>query len=216
MTSRSIAIARLAQGALLLALSALNSAPASAQTIVDDWSNVKIPAPPELKTVKADPKTMAFLVLDLQKPTCTNEQEPRCAASLPKIAQFLGRARDHHMLVVYSLSPVRKVEDIVQSVAPKGDEPIVRSAADKFINTDLEKILRDHAISTVIVVGREAQGAVLYTTSHATFLGFKAVVPVDGSSGTSAFAELAAAWTLANAPGVGAATTLTRFDKIDW
>jgi hypothetical protein len=31
-----------------------------------------------------------------------------------------------------------------------------------------------------------------------------------------AFAELAGIWTLANAPGVGAATILTRFDMIDW
>jgi nicotinamidase-related amidase len=135
---------------------------------------------------------------------------------VPKVAKFLGEARAHDMLVVSSLSPVRSVQDIVDEVAPKDGEPIVKSAADKFIGTDLEKILKDHGITSVIVVGRESQGAALYTASHATFLGFKAVVPVDGVSGTDAFAELAAIWTLANAPGVGAATTLTRFDMIDW
>ncbi|HWG06211.1 MAG TPA: isochorismatase family protein, partial [Beijerinckiaceae bacterium] len=215
MASRAIRIAA-AIGVTLSAGLTQGAASARAQTIVDEWPSVKIPPAPELKRVKADPKTMAFLALDFLKPTCNAQQEPRCLASVPKVAKFLDAARAHHMLVVESVSPVRPFTDILPEVAPKGDEPIVRSAADKFINTDLEKILKDHGITTVIVVGRESQGAVLYTTSHATFLGFKAVVPVDGSSGVDAFAELAAAWTLANAPGVGAATTLTRFDMIDW
>jgi nicotinamidase-related amidase len=201
---------------MLLVLSVFGAASAGAQTIVDEWPGVKIPPAPQLKRVKADPKTMAFLVLDFLKPTCNAQQEPRCLASVPKVAKFLGEARVHDMLVVSSLSPVRSVQDIVDEVAPKDGEPIVKSAADKFIGTDLEKILKDHGITSVIVVGRESQGAALYTASHATFLGFKAVVPVDGVSGTDAFAELAAIWTLANAPGVGAATTLTRFDMIDW
>ena len=88
--------------------------------------------------------------------------------------------------------------------------------ADKFIDTDLEKILKDRGVTTVIIVGTAAQGAVLYTASHAAFLGFKVVVPVDGSTSADAFGELATAWTLANAPAVSAATTLTRFDMISW
>jgi nicotinamidase-related amidase len=215
MTSRAIWVAA-AIGVTLLAGLSLSAVSARAQTIVDEWPSVKIPPAPDLKRVKADPKTMAFLVLDLLKPSCNAQQEPRCLASVPKVAKFLDEARAHNMLVVESVSPVRAVTDILDQVAPKADEPVVHSAADKFINTNLEKILKDHGITTVIVVGRESQGAVLYTTSHATFLGFKAVVPVDGSSGVDAFAELAAAWTLANAPGVGAATILTRFDMIDW
>jgi nicotinamidase-related amidase len=207
---------RLLFGAVLLAASAFAAIPARAQTIVDEWAGVKAPPPPELKRVKADPKTMAFLVLDLQMQSCNAERMPRCAASLPKIAKFLAEARAHNMPVVYSLSPVSTLKDLVGQIAPKGDEPFVKTSADKFVNTDLEKILRDRGITTLILAGREAQGAVLYTASHAAFLGFKAVVPVDGSSGVSPFADLAAAWTLANAPGVGAATTLTRFDMIDW
>jgi nicotinamidase-related amidase len=71
-------------------------------------------------------------------------------------------------------------------------------------------------VTTVIVVGTAAQGAVLYTASHAAFLGMKVVVPVDGASSEDPFAELAAVWTLSHAPAVGAATTLTRFDMISW
>ena len=183
---------------------------------MDEWASIKTPAPPELKRVKADPKTMAFLVLDLMKASCNNEQRPRCVASIPKVAKFLGEARSHNMPVVYSYTAGRTAADFVDSVAAKPGEPGVTSSADKFNGTDLEKILKDKGVTTVIIVGTTAQGAVLYPASHAAFLGFKVVVPVDGSTAADPFAELSATWTLANAPGVSAATTLTRFDMIDW
>jgi nicotinamidase-related amidase len=200
-------------GGLVAAALILHVVPAGAQTIIDQWSSVKVPPPPELKKVKADPHTMAFLVLDLINPICSTK--PTCVATLPKVAKFLDAARAHKMPVIYSEVPGRTEKDILPQVAPKPGEPIVAFRADKFINTDLEKILKDRKISTVIVVGTAAQGAVLYTSSHAAFLGLKVIVPVDGMS-SDPFGELATAWTLANAPGVGAATTLTRFDMIDW
>ena len=67
MATKPARMAGLVMGGLLLAVSAFGAVPAGAQTIVDEWSSVKIPPPPELKPVKADPKTMAFLVLDLLK-----------------------------------------------------------------------------------------------------------------------------------------------------
>ena len=88
--------------------------------------------------------------------------------------------------------------------------------ANKFIRTDLDKILKEKGITTIIPVGTTAQGAVLYTASEASFLGYKVIVPVDGSSAESTYAEQLTAWTLANAPGVGQNTTLTRFDMIEW
>jgi nicotinamidase-related amidase len=120
------------------------------------------------------------------------------------------------MPVIYSLTAGKTLKDVADQIAPKGDEPSVLSHADKFVGTDLEKILKDRGVTTVIVVGTSAQGAVLYTASHAAFLGFKAVVPVDGTSADDPFAELATAWTLAHAPFVSTATTLTRFDMISW
>ena len=63
-----------------------------------------------------------------------------------------------------------------------GDEPHVLSGPDKFRNTDLEKILKDKGITTVIVVGTAANGAVLFTASGAAFRGMNVIVPVDGMS----------------------------------
>ena len=68
-------------------------------------------------------------------------------------------------------------------MAPAADEPSVKSKADKFLNTDLEKILKDKGIQTVIVTGTAANGAVLYTGTGAAFRGLKVIVPVDGHLG---------------------------------
>ena len=190
--------------------------PAGAQTIVDEWASVKAPAPVELKKVKADPKTTAFLVLDLVKQTCNAERRPRCLASLPKVEKFLAAAREHKMPVIYSLVPNSTTADIATSVAPKEGEPFVTAMANKFIKTDLDKILKDKGIQTVIVVGTTAEGAVLYTGSEAAFLGYNVIVPVDGASAGTTYAEQAVSWIFANGPGVSQKSTLTKFDMIEW
>ena len=198
----------------LAAAAALWAAPVAAQTIVDEWASVKPPAPVELKTVKVDPKTTAFLVLDLVKQTCNAERRPRCLASLPKVEKFLAEARAKGMPVVHSIVAVATPADIAPQATPKEGEPIFSSVANKFIRTDLDKILKEKGVTTVIVVGTTAEGAVLYTASEAAFLGYKVIVPIDGSSAGTLYAEQATAWMLVNAPGVGPNTTLTRFDMI--
>jgi nicotinamidase-related amidase len=205
---------KLGAAALVVASSFLSfGGPARAQTIVDQWTSVKAPPAPVLKSVTVDPKTTAFLVLDIVKQICKG---PPCLATVPKIKAFLAQARAHKMPVIYSEVPVATKADINPAVAPIGSEPIVSSHANKFTGTDLEKILKDRHITTIIPVGTSAQGAVLFTGSQAAFLGFKVIVPVDGMSAPSLYAEQAAAWVLANAPGVGQNTTLTRFDMIGW
>jgi nicotinamidase-related amidase len=191
-------------------------APAGAQTIVDEWASVKAPNAVELKKVKVDPKTTAFLVLDLVKQTCNSERRPRCLGSLPKVEKFLAAAREHKMPVIYSLVNGATTADVASSVAPKADEPHVTAQANKFIKTDLDKMLKDRGIQTVIVVGTTAEGAVLFTGSEAAFLGYNVIVPVDGSTAGSQYAEQAVAWIFANGPGVAQKSTLTRFDMIEW
>lgn len=190
--------------------------PAGAQTIVDEWASVKAPPPVTLKKVKVDPKTTAFLVLDLVKQTCNAERRPRCLASLPKVEKFLAAAREHKMPVIYSIIAGSTPADIAASVAPKQDESHVTARANKFIKTDLDKMLKDRGIKTVIVVGTTAEGAVLYTGSEAAFLDYNVIVPVDGSSAGTEYAEQAVTWLFANAPGVAQKSTVTRFDMIEW
>lgn len=189
--------------------------PASAQqTIIDEWSGIKVPPAPELKQVTVDPKTTALLLLDFVKQSCNMERRPRCVASLPATKKFLADARAHHMLVVYSYVNSGTFADTLPEVAPESGEPAVQSGADKFLNTDLEKILKDHGIKTVIVTGTAAHGAVLHTGDEAAMRGFNVIVPVDGMSAEDAFIELYVAYNFTHAPGVAPRTTLTRYSMI--
>src|SRR5678816_4047116 len=80
--------------AFLLVLLCSGASFAQSKTIIDEWSSVQAPKPPELKSVKIDdPKSTAFLVLDIVKQNCNNERRPRCVASVPKIQAFLNQAR---------------------------------------------------------------------------------------------------------------------------
>lgn len=188
--------------------------PASAQTIVDDWAKVQAPKPPELKTVTLDPKTTALLVLDFVKQTCNTERRPRCLTSVPHVQALLKLARDKGVLVVHSITTAATPADILKDVAPLEGEPIVKSAADKFFKTDLEKILNEKGIKTVVVVGTAAHGAVLNTASQAAFRGLQVIIPVDGMSSENTYFEQYTAYHLGNAPGVGQQVTLTKIDMI--
>jgi nicotinamidase-related amidase len=191
------------------------AAPAVAQqTIIDEWPDIKAPPAPALKEVTVDPKTTALLLADFVKQTCNAQRRPRCLATLPAAKQLLSDARAKNMLVVHSLVAGSAIGDTLPEVAPTGDEPFVQSGPDKFINTDLEKILRDHGIKTVIVAGTAAHGAVLHTAAGAVFRGFTAIVPVDTMSAENLYVEQYVAYDLASAPVLSAGTTLTRLSMI--
>lgn len=62
--------------------------------------------------------------------------------------------------------------------------------------------------------GTTAEGAVIHTATGAAMRGFKVIVPVDGMSAGTLYAEQYTAWHLVNAPGSRKGTTLTKFDLI--
>lgn len=200
--------------AVALASTLAAAMPAGAAGIIDDWSTVQAPPPPKLESVTIDPKTTALLVLDIVKQLC-NDKTPRCVASVPRVAELLKQARANHMFVVYTLflGP-DQVGDVLPDVKPTGKEPVLRAVPDKFIGTDLEKILKAHHITTVIPVGTAANGAILYTASHAAQLGFNVVLPVDGMSSASTYVEQYVAWNMANAPVIPLHVKLTSVDQI--
>jgi len=196
-----------ASAALLLA-----AAVVPAQAIVDEWADVKAPPAPELKAVKADPKETAVLVLDIVRQNCS--PRPRCVASVPKVQRLVEQARQAGAPVVYALVSGQAVTDVLPEVAPRTGEPVVASGPDKFMNTELDKILKEKGVKAVIVTGTAAEGAVLNTAAGAALRGYKVIVPVDGMSSTTLYAEQYTAWHLTNAPRIGAQGTLTRTDLV--
>jgi nicotinamidase-related amidase len=205
---------------IVLASLALALSGARAQTIIDDWTKVKPPPPPELKSVVVDPKTDALLALDFNgheaadSGPCNKTTKPRCIASLPKIRALLDKAREKGVFVVYSLGGRGTPADIWPEVAPHEGEPIVKSGPNKFIGTNLRELLDAKGIKRVIVTGTASEGAVLNTAADAAFHGMSVVVPVDGMSSTELYAEQYVAWHLTHAPGVAQKTTLTSVELL--
>ena len=126
------------------------------------------------------------------------------------------QARVRAMPVVYSLTPTGTVENIVPAVYPLPGEPSVRSSVDKFYNTDLEKILKEKGVKTVVIVGTAAHGAVLHTATGAAMRGLNVIIPVDGMSAIETYAEQYTAWHMLNAPGTRARATLTTFGMMSF
>jgi nicotinamidase-related amidase len=186
--------------------------PAHAGNIIDEWASVKVPAAPTLKPVTVDAKTTALLMLDFMNQNCG--KRPRCVASIPAMKKLLEAARAAKATVVYSIIANSTPADIIKDVAPVADEPHVLSGPDKFLHTDLEKILKDKGIKTVIAVGTASNGAVLFTASGAAFRGMNVIIPVDGMSSIDPIAEYATVLDFQTAPLVSNKTTLTKSDMI--
>lgn len=191
---------------------------AQAQTVIDEWATAKFPAAPTLKAAKVVPGESALLVMDFTNQTCSQERRPRCAVSVPKVLKFVNEARAKGALIIYSVAVPKSVPgDIVAALTPAAGEQVLPPLGpDKFINSDLEKTLRDKKITTVIVMGTQAQTSVLHTGATAALKGFKVVVPVDAMSADDVFPEAYAAWHLATAARISTNVTLTRLDMIEF
>ena len=154
--------------------------------------------------------------MDFTKQTCTPERRKRCADQVPNVVKFVTEGRAKGALIIYSVAVPNSVPaDILPVLTPAAGEQVLPPLGpDKFINSDLEKTLKDKGIKTVVAMGTQAQTSVLHTSATAALKGFKVIVPVDGMSATDPVAEYATVLNFLSAPTVSAATTLTRSDMI--
>jgi nicotinamidase-related amidase len=189
---------------------------AHAQTIIDEWSQAKLPPPPQLKPATIVPKETALLVMDFTVQTCTPEKRRRCADSVPKVKKLVEEARAKGALIIYSVAVPGSVStDVLKDLMPApGEQVLPPLGPDKFIGSDLEKTLKNKGIKTVVAMGTQAQTSVLHTGGEAALRGFKVIVPVDAMSSDDLFPELYTAWHLSTAARISNQTTLTRLDMI--
>ena len=195
--------------AAAVALASATAAPASARTVLDQWRAVQPPAQPEVQPVSVNPATTAYLVLDMQANICNVERRPHCVDAVGPMTDFLSRARAAGMPVVYSATPTAARSDILAPLAPKDAEPIVKASVDKFHGTDLDQILKQKGVDTVIVCGVTAYGAVLFTATEAAVRGYKVILPVDCMPGGSLYEEQMTVYTVTQGPGTARASKLT-------
>ena len=204
MRSISIAIA------MLIAV----AVPASAANIVELWDQAKPPPKPELQPAAVKAATTALLILDMQENSCNAERRPRCVEAVPAMADFLTKARSAAMPVVYSNTSSGSRETILSALKPQDSEPIVNASVNKFYGTELDKILKDKGVDTVIVCGTTSFGAALHTATGAAARGYNVIFPVDCVPGSSLYEEQLTVWSAINGPGTRRATTATTLGAI--
>lgn len=202
---------------LLAAVFAASASQVQAADLAAEWGSIKAPDMPALQKVTPDVKTTALLVMDFMKTSCTEQARPRCVATIAPVKKLLADARAKGMTVVYAVTgndPV--MTNFLPELAAQSGEPIVAARADKFLGTDLDKILKDKGIKTVIPVGTASNGAVLYTATGAAFRNYDVLLPIDGMSGNNAWSEQIVAWQLVNGPGLADRVKLTKTDMISF
>jgi nicotinamidase-related amidase len=214
--------------AVLACLIGAVACPAFAQNIIDQWSSVQVPPPPELKKVTIDPKSTALLVMGFVRDSCNVQRRPRCVATIPHVKKLLTEARAHGVFVLHSVPTNNPSSDyIVEDLAPLPGEAIIPpNGPNKFLpfdlnfnrypGLDLERTFSEHGIRTIITVGTQVQTAVLHTAAEAALRGYKVIVPVDGMSGDSLYPEQYTAWHLSNTQRVTQQVTLTKVDLIGY
>jgi nicotinamidase-related amidase len=182
---------------------------------------LQMPATPDPARVTLDPKTTALIVLDYVEDICA--AQPTCKGQmLPAMIPFLERVRKAGLVVAYGTRE-RNMTHWLKEVAPApGDIKIINFAQDRFYNTDLDKILKEKGIKTLIMVGWKVSGSVTYTSVGAMVRGYTVVIPMDTTSAGSSYETTIGFYNvlnsgnanLANEPLKPRAVTLTRTDLI--
>lgn len=199
---------------LLAAL--LSATPALAQGVLDEWATITPPSDkPVAQRATLPAASTALLVLDLATQTCSAPARPRCPAMAARIQPLLAQARHKGWMVVYTLGAASRTADILPAVAKRENEPEITGPPDKFVGTQLDAMLKERGIKTVVAVGSAAEGAVMETAAAAAFRGYDVVVPVDGMVSGSLYAEQYVAWDLTHAPRLAERVTLSALDLIE-
>lgn len=182
---------------------------------------LQMPATPAPASVTLDPKTTALMVLDYVEDICS--VQPSCKNQmLPTVIPFLERVRKAGLVVVYGTRE-QNMTHWLKEVAPMpGDIKISSTAQDRFYNTDLDRILKEKGIKTLIMVGWKISGSVTYTSVGAMARDYTVAIPMDTTSAASGYETTIGFYNvlnsgnanLANAPLKPKAVTLTRTDLV--
>ena len=210
----------LMSGLLLTACTGAALAQSGAQS-TKPMVTLQMPALPDPVPVSVKAATTALLVFDIVDPICTTQ--PKCMATMvPAITSLLAKARSAGMLVLYGTRGLTLSKWLTQVAPAPGDRVIQSYAQDRFFNTDLDKILKDKGITTLILTGWKVSGSVVYTSVGATARGYTVVVPVDASWATTDYETTIGLFQIltqfdanaTNEPLKAKASTLSRTDMI--
>ena len=141
------------------------------------------PNRPEPQSLTLGGKTTSIAVLDLSR-RCENPQEV-CSNLMIHLAEFLDRARQASVPILYTISAAGKGTPLGEVAAPlkrRESEPVLYpDAFDKFMGGALKAELDKRHCCSLIIVGSATNVAVLYTaTTAARIFRYDVVIPLDG------------------------------------
>jgi len=132
---------------------------------------------------------------------------PRC--SLRPLAMCLAAALVALAMTTPAARAGETVVDLWPGIAPP-PAPVLEDASPPKGKT----ALAERGVTTVVVTGTAAHGAVLHTATGAAQRGLSVILPVDGMSAEDPYTEAAALWCLVTGPASRGKTTLTTTARI--
>jgi nicotinamidase-related amidase len=165
-----------------------------------------------MATLDLDPRTTALIIIDLQRGIVGRQTVPYAAADVvEKCAQLASAFRRQNAPVVYVRVDIANVfnmpvdspmlppgsppppPDFSELIPEAGFQPgdlfVTKRSWGAFGSTDLEKLLRDRGILTVVIAGIATNFGVESTARSAKDLGFAVVLPEDAMTSLSAEAH---------------------------
>ena len=175
---------------------------------VDPPSKPRLPAP---KAVTLPPKTTALIIIDMQNDFCRPDGKlyvgQMCAKTFPRIRALLDRSREAGVPVIYSQDwhgpddpefktwPAHCVAntwgaEIVDELKPTARDRLVKKVTyDVFFRTEMEDLLKELGVDTVIVTGTVSNICVMHAVAGASLRGYRVVVPIDCISALNDYAQ---------------------------
>ncbi len=175
---------------------------------------------PEPKSVSLDRETTAVMVLDLSA-RCHDSKEV-CSQLMEPVAEFLERARRFSVPIVFTVSAAAKdtaAGEVAFPLKRRETEPVIYpDAFDKFVGGELQHLLRQKGILSLVVLGASTNVAVLYTsTTAARVYRYRVIIPMDGVIAKSKYEQEYTFHQLAVLPsGASRLIELTTLSMIDF
>ncbi|MEE8472993.1 MAG: isochorismatase family protein [Dehalococcoidia bacterium] len=141
------------------------------------------PKPPRPEAVTLDAGKTALLVLDLSEQLA--DPQEICSRLVPGITKFLDRARAAGVFIAFTISASLRgtpTGHVYSGFGRKPSEPVIYpDGFDKFTSGELQGLLTERNLDTLIIAGYRSNISVLNTATRATReLHYRVVIPVDG------------------------------------
>jgi nicotinamidase-related amidase len=156
---------------------------------------------PNPKAARLDARHGAVLVLDMT--LYTSGPNPHHEPILAALAEFLERARQAHVPVIFTGARTQLGQPVEPALKRRPEEPLIYpDAFDKFKPGELRPLLDRHDVKELVITGGAVNMAVMYTaTAAARDEHYQVYIPLDGVYAHDAYRYEYALYQLTVLPG---------------